>query len=158
MTTLRTEHTATLLDDGRVLIVGGYGGEDNGILAIGGVFDPATGVSDADRFDGLAACRPCRDAAAGRARPGRRWRDAAAAAEIYDPALGTFGPASSAGARRAQGSTGLPGHGSARGQGGRLRRRATAESIAILDLSPARSVRSPRPATTTAGLWPFPMA
>jgi N-acetylneuraminic acid mutarotase len=47
MRTARYSHTATLLDDGRVLVVGGNGGARVGQLASAEIFDPARGAWNA---------------------------------------------------------------------------------------------------------------
>ncbi len=39
----REDHTATLLDDGRALVVGGQEPEEDQVLASVEIFDPATG-------------------------------------------------------------------------------------------------------------------
>ena len=40
----RTNHTATPLGDGRVLLAGGFGAGSNVVLDSGEVFDPSTGM------------------------------------------------------------------------------------------------------------------
>lgn len=54
MHTARYSHTATLLSDGRVLVVGGNGGSPGGQLASAEIFDPARGTWDAAPDMGVA--------------------------------------------------------------------------------------------------------
>jgi hypothetical protein len=90
--TLRRGHTATGLPDGRVLITGGQGGDQNDFLQTAEVFDPTTGVSVATgsmasiRVDHAAVPMPDGRVLVigGGFDPG--------GAEVYDPDTGTFGP------------------------------------------------------------------
>jgi hypothetical protein len=96
MTTFRDHHTATLLDDGRVLVTGG-GGEAYASSTSADVFDPATG-----RFTKTGSMRTGRwlhtatllDDGRVLILGGRSPRDSVYdSAEIYDPKLGVFGDA-----------------------------------------------------------------
>jgi hypothetical protein len=98
MSSIRDSHTATLLPDGRVLVVGG-GGEGYSAVSVVDLYDPATGTfKRTGSLKGgrwLHAATLLRD---GRVliTGGRSSNDSAyAPAEIYDPANGRF---SSAGA------------------------------------------------------------
>ncbi len=93
MTEIRNNHTATLLDDGRVLMVGGGGdGYDN--IASADMYDPATGTFSAT--DSLKTGRYLHTAtllADGRVlvTGGRSPRDTVyKSAEVYDPRTGRF--------------------------------------------------------------------
>jgi hypothetical protein len=94
----RSGHMAMPLKDDRVLIVGGYG-EDNDVLASAEIYDPATGkftktgsMSTA-RGEAVEALLPDGRVlvAGGEADPTNR-DSRLASAEIYDPARGTFSP------------------------------------------------------------------
>src|SRR4029453_7382162 len=93
MTTARRMHTATLLPDGRVLIVGGYG--PGGALASAELFDPTAGAFR--EAGSLATARGGHTAIllpTGRVLVigGYGWREYPnlAPAELYDPATGVF--------------------------------------------------------------------
>jgi hypothetical protein len=101
----RAHHTATLLDDGRVLIAGGYGG---GTLSLKSaeIYDPATG-----KFTPTGSMTVARrDASAEMLSNGlvliaggldQSATSALASAELYDPATGKFTATGSMGAARA---------------------------------------------------------
>lgn len=88
----RDSHTATALDDGRVVLVGGYAGEGEGVLASIEVFDPATdnveeiGELSTPRGGPAAALLPD-----GRVLVGGGWvapRTYTASVELVDPDTG----------------------------------------------------------------------
>ena len=101
----RGGHTATLLPDGRVLVVGGYG--DDGILASAEVWDPRSGTfGPTGSLAGAREWHTATPLADGRVLVvgGTDGVDALsrldpegvlAAAEVWDPATDTFGPAGS---------------------------------------------------------------
>lgn len=93
MRMLRHSHTATLLANGKVLIVGGYGRQNN-VTAAAELFDPATNTfSDAGAMNAARAghvavlLRDGRVLIAGGVGP--NWTFLSSA-EIYDPASGRF--------------------------------------------------------------------
>jgi len=101
----RARHTATLLPDGRVLVVGGFGMGDDAWLATAEVWDPATGI-----FGPTGSLAQARDSHTATLLPDGRvlivggWddgEDVLATAELWDPATGTFGPAGSLAQARA---------------------------------------------------------
>jgi hypothetical protein len=98
MAEARESHTATLLQDGRVLIVGG---QNDQVLASAELYDPktgrfsATGVMVAPRENHTATLlADGRVLIAGGNGPGMD-QAPVASAEIYDPASGTFSPTGS---------------------------------------------------------------
>lgn len=101
MTAARSEHTATLLDDGTVLVTGGYGAA-NEILSSAELYDPSTGrfTRTADmafaRRDHTATLLPDgRVLIAGGFGRFSTGEGPLSEAEIYDPARRTFTPAAS---------------------------------------------------------------
>ncbi|HCX29835.1 MAG TPA: hypothetical protein DHU55_08730 [Blastocatellia bacterium] len=93
MTTQRAAHTATLLPDGKVLVAGGFAGDENR-LASAEVFDPATstfaptGNMNATRAGHTATLLPN-----GRVLIAGGYNGSyLASAELYDPAAHTFMP------------------------------------------------------------------
>jgi len=94
MTTARAGHTATLLEDGRVLLVGGYSGEGQLALTSAEVFDPATngfvavGELSVGRADHSATMLPDGHVLVAGGTTGRR--DALASTELFDPQSNRF--------------------------------------------------------------------
>jgi hypothetical protein len=105
----RARHTATLLPNGKVLIVGS---DQSGVLASAELYDPATGT-----FAWTGSMSTARHSQAatplsnGKVLVTGGWNGSTGVAttEIYDPALGTFSPAGDMnGARWAHTATALP--------------------------------------------------
>ena len=107
MSTVRANHTATLLPDGRVLIAGGTTGSTSSITNTAELFDPITGMftatgamATARRSHMATVLRDGRVLIAGGVGPLSTGVDCYAAsngcsqasAELYDPAAGTFAP------------------------------------------------------------------
>jgi hypothetical protein len=94
MATPRTSHTATLLPDGRVLVVGGIAGNDGAPLTRAEVYDPATG-----RFSSTGAMKTGRKGhraallASGKVLVVGGTASGSAAVELYDPTTETFSSA-----------------------------------------------------------------
>jgi hypothetical protein len=95
MVSPRLGHTATLLADGRVLMIGGARARDQ-ILASAEIFDPRTGtfaatgsLATARYKHGAAPLADGRVLVAGGS-DARDWAGKLASAEIYDPRSGTF--------------------------------------------------------------------
>jgi hypothetical protein len=105
----RLFHSATLLNDGRVLVAGGYNEEP---LASAEIYDPATGVwTETGSLEGPRASPAAQLLEDGRVlvAAGAGYRQLLATAELYEPCTGTW---SSAGSltygRNASASTLLP--------------------------------------------------
>ncbi|CAN98509.1 conserved hypothetical protein with Kelch motif [Sorangium cellulosum So ce56] len=152
MTTPRAEHTATLLDDGRVLIAGGFLGLDEGMicdpkystmpLGSAEIYDPATGAFLAAAP--MAAVRGAHTAT--RLADGRvlviGGEAGGPGVEIYAPALDAWLPASSPSMSRASHTATLLDDGRVLLAGGRAGSAAT-ESTEIYD--PATDTWAPGP-------------
>lgn len=97
MSSSRAAHTATTLSDGRVLVAGGFTGQEN-TAAGAEIYDPArgtlvpTGSMRTPRYGHTATLLP-----GGRVLLAGGWNargEYLSSAEIYDPATGRFAPAS----------------------------------------------------------------
>jgi hypothetical protein len=94
----RVAHTATLLRDGRVLIVGGRG---DALNAIAEIYDPRTkhfadtGRLTTARYKHTAGLLPDGRVLVAGGSDEREWSGNLTSAEIYDPKTGKFGVASS---------------------------------------------------------------
>jgi hypothetical protein len=93
----RVSHTATVLRDGRVLIAGGYAGD---VASSAEIYDPKSGTFSETGGLGGPRCKHTAGLlpdgrvliAGGSASPG--WDNKLSSAEIYDPRIGKFTPAS----------------------------------------------------------------
>ncbi len=104
MTTARMQHTATLLPDGRVLIVGGDIGGDNSydgnpnppLLATAELYEPTTGsFSPTGSMTAARSSHTATLLADGRVlvAGGQGNEEILASAEVFGPVTGTFAPA-----------------------------------------------------------------
>jgi hypothetical protein len=93
MTTVRTNHTATLLSNGKVLMAGGAGVREDQPLASAELYDPSTGMFTPT--GNMTTAQTAGDALTLQAtllQDGRVFVAGDTNAEIYDPASGTFAP------------------------------------------------------------------
>ena len=153
----RESHSATRLQDGRVLIAGGHDGTTSfGVaLATAELYDPATGsFSPTGSMIGLRADQTATLLADGRVllAGGDDGLSALHSAELYDPATGTFGPAGLMRAARIDHSATLLADGQVLIAGGQMD--ATAELFDPIDnsFSAAGSMSSVRPMHAGAAL------
>jgi len=98
MNSYRADHSATLLQDGRVLLAGGYAGSTNKPIQTADLYDPTTG-----KFTSAGDMAAPRSGHSAVLLPNGRVLivgGGAAGAEFYDPATNTFLPASGVSANR----------------------------------------------------------
>jgi hypothetical protein len=103
----RSQHTATLLSDGKVLITGGYNGDGGGLLTSAALYDPATGdfSSTGSMVEGrqnyTATLLPNGKVLIAGGGNGSYMNEVAkASVELYDPATGEFSATDSLAAPR----------------------------------------------------------
>jgi len=167
MSTPRMDATATLISGGRVLVAGGASGSaDTAILGSAEVFDPdhgtfaTTGSMAAPRFEaGAVALADGRVLiAGGYAQRGPGAITPTAAAEVYDPQTGTFGPTGSMSMPRVEASMVLLADGRvlvAGGLGTIANATALLDSAEVYDpttgsFSPTGDLAAPRAAAASA--------
>ncbi len=158
MAVRRESHSATRLQDGRVLIAGGHDGTTSfGVaLATAELYDPATGsFSPTGSMIGLRADQTATLLADGRVllAGGDDGQSALPSAELYDPGTGTFGPAGRMTAGRISHSATLLADGQVLIAGGEMD--ATAELFDPTDntfSAAAGSMSSVRPMHASAAL------